>query len=135
MEKVIEKRVEVPVEIIKERIVEKEVEVIREKIIEKPIIKEIFIDKLVEVPIIKEKIVEKIVIDEEELNKQKAINGNLRDEIYKLNDSNNKYLTDMNNLKNDMDVVCSAPPAREIVEKEVIVEKPVIKEVIYFYNN
>jgi len=84
---------------------------------------------LIEVPIIKEKIIEKIVIDEEELKKQKNINENLRNEIYKLNETNNKYLTDLNSMKNEMDVVCSAPP--NIVEKEVIIEKPIIKEVNY----
>lgn len=98
--------------------------------IEKPIYKEIFVDKLVEVPIIKEKIVEKKVIDETEVNKQKFINENLREEIAKLLEANNNYQNEISELKNDMDVVCSAPPEKEIIEKVVLVEKPVIKEVI-----
>jgi hypothetical protein len=103
--------------------------VLKEVFIDKIIYKEIFVDKLVEVPIIKEKIIEKKVIDDIELNKQRFINQNLREEISKLIEANHKYQTDINNLRNEIDLVCSSPPEKEIIEKEVIVERPIIKEV------
>ena len=74
VEKVVEKRVEVPVEKVVEKVVEKRVEVPVEKIVEK------IVEKRVEVPV--EKIVEKIVEKRVEvpvpkiLNLPKEINGN-----------------------------------------------------------
>ncbi len=105
----------------------------KEVYIDKIIYKEIFVDKLVEVPIIKEKIVEKKVIDDIELNKQIFLNENLRKEISRLIEDIHKYQTDINNLKNEIDIVCSAPPEKEIIEREVIIERPIIKEVKKIY--
>ena len=73
VEKIVEKRVEVPVEKIVEKIVEKRVEVPVEKIVEVPVEKivEKIVEKRVEVPV--EKIVEKIVEKRVEVPVEKIV--------------------------------------------------------------
>jgi predicted RNase H-like nuclease (RuvC/YqgF family) len=65
-EVIVEKRLEIPVEVIKEveKIIEVPVEVIKEIVVEKEIIKEVPVEKIVEKEIVKEIPIEKVVIKE-----------------------------------------------------------------------
>jgi regulator of replication initiation timing len=68
------------------------------------------------------------VIDESQINKQKKIIDDLNEQVSQLKDSNSKLELELENA----DCVQSAPPQQ--IVKEVVVEKPVIKEVINFFN-
>jgi hypothetical protein len=107
----VEKRVEVPVE----RIIEKRVEVPVERIVEKRI--EVPVDRVVHV--------EKIVVDDKEINRLRREGEKSKKENKHLNLQINKYQTQINSMEDDMDCVQSAPP--QLVHKKVEVEKIVEK--------
>ena len=157
-----EKRVEIPVEVIKEVIkteyvevpVEKIIEVIKEvpveKIIEKPveIIKEIPVEKVVIKEVIKEVPVEKIVtiydnssenelllkIQQLESDKQlfstktQEFEEQLRLFSTKTTEMENIFQNEKNKLLLQIQQLENKPPEIVEVEKEVIVEKPVVDE-------
>lgn len=108
-----EKRVEVPVEVIKEveKIVEKPIEVIVEKVIEKPI--EIIVEKIIEKPVETIKEVEKIVY----ISDDSKI-GELTKKLNKLQD---ELIEEKNNIKT-VEVI-------KEIEKPIEVTKEIIKEV------
>ena len=104
------------------------------KIVEIPIERKIikFAELLVEVPIYKEKIVEKIVKDEVEITKLQKEIEKIKKENNNLTKKNQKNLTKINEMNDEMDMVSSSPPPQvQTIEKivNVPVEKIVIKEV------
>jgi hypothetical protein len=137
VEKIVEKRIEIPVEKIVtvekrveipvDRIVEKRVEVKVDKIIEKrvevPV--ERIVEKRIEVPVDRVVHVEKIVVDDKEINRLRREGEKSKKENKHLNLQINKYQTQINSMEDDMDCVQSAPP--QLVHKKVEVEKIVEK--------
>ena len=106
VEKIVEKRVEVPVEKIVEvpveKIVEKVVEVPVEKIVEKvvdvPVEK--VVEKVVEVPV--EKIVEKIVVDETKVRELETRGEKLESALKDATDRENKYSEHVAHLEDEL---------------------------------
>ena len=131
-EVIVEKRVEIPVETIKEVVkieyveVEKPVEVVREVTVEKvvEVIKEVPVERVVEkiVEVIKEVPVEKVVIQEviKEVPIEKVI-----EKIIKVSDD-----TQVNELLLKIEQLENTPPKIVEVIKEVPVDKVVIQEKI-----
>lgn len=108
-EVIVEKRVEVPVEVIKEieKIVEVPVEVIKEVVVEKEIIKEIPVEKVVtKIEYICDK------TTEDELGKKVA---ELLNEMSKKDDQ-------LDELRRSLDILLDKPPVEIIKEVEVIKE-------------
>lgn len=114
---------EVEVEVVKEVIVEKPVEVVKEVLKEVPVevIKEVVVEKEVEkiVEVIKEIPVEKVVV--KEVVKEVPVEKVVEKEVYITDDSKIKELV------NKIELLENRPP--EIIEKEVVKEIEVIKEV------
>ena len=114
---------EVEVEVVKEVIVEKPVEIVKEVLKEVPVevIKEVVVEKEVEkiVEVIKEIPVEKVVV--KEVVKEVPVEKVVEKEVYITDDSKIKELV------NKIELLENRPP--EIIEKEVVKEIEVIKEV------
>ena len=136
-EVIVEKRVEIPIEVIKEveKIVEVPVEVIKEveKIVE--VIKEVIVEKEVPVELIKEVVVEKEIIKEVPVEKivtkieyisDKTTEDELGGIIAKLEEEMSKKDKNLDELRRNLDEVLDKPPVEIIKEVEVIreVEKP-----------
>ena len=120
-----EKRVEIPVEVIKEVIVEKIVEVIKEVPVER--IVEKIVEVIKEVPV--ERVVEKVVEVIKEVPVEKIVT------IYD-NSSENELLLKIQQLENTppriVEVIKEIPVDRVVIQEKpvvVIVEKEVIREV------
>ena len=135
-EVIVEKRVEIPVEVIKEveKIVEVPVEVIKEVVVEKEVpvelIKEVVVEKEVLKEIIKEVPVEKIVTKIEYIS-DKTTEDELGGIIAKLKNEMSKKDEKLDELRHNLDILLAKPPVEIIKEVEVIKETPVeiIKEV------
>ena len=127
VERIIEKRVEVPVE----RIVEKRIEVPVDRVVhvekrvEIPVDRIVNVEKRIEVPVDRVVHVEKIVVDDKEINRLRREGEKSKKENKHLNLQINKYQTQINSMEDDMDCVQSAPP--QLVHKKVEVEKIVEK--------
>jgi len=139
-EVIVEKLVEVPVEIIKEveKIVEipvdRIVEIIKE--VEIPVDKIVEVEKIVEVPVEVIKEVEKIVEVEKVVTKIEYISDksgekDLIDTINALQDEMSKKDENLDELRRTLDELLAKPPVEIIKEVEVIKEIPIeiIKEV------
>ena len=113
-EVILEKRVEIPVEVIKE--VEKIVEVVKEVPVEKVVIKEV----VKEVPV--DRVIEKeiYITDDKEVNELGGIIAELRNEMSKKDD-------ELDELRHSLDELLAKPPVEVIKEVEKIVEVPVEK--------
>jgi uncharacterized coiled-coil protein SlyX len=113
-EVIVEKRVEIPVEVIKE--VEKIVEVVKEVPVEKVVIKEV----VKEVPV--DRVVEKeiYITDDKEVNELGGIIAELRNEMSKKD-------AELDELRHSLDELLAKPPVEVIKEVEKIVEIPVEK--------
>lgn len=113
-EVILEKRVEIPVEVIKE--VEKIVEVVKEVPVEKVVIKEV----VKEVPV--DRVIEKeiYITDDKEVNELGGIIAELRNEMSKKDD-------ELDELRHSLDKLLAKPPVEVIKEVEKIVEVPVEK--------
>ena len=115
VEKIVEKRVEVPVEKVVEKVVEKRVEVPVEKVVVKEVPVEKLVEKRVEVPV--EKLVEKIVEKRVEVPVEKIVVKEVPVEVEKI-------------VEKRVEV-----PVEKVVEKvvekrvEVPVERVIVKEV------
>ena len=148
-EVIVEKRVEIPVEVIKE--VEKIVEVPVEKIVE--IVKEVPVDKVVIKEVVKEIPVERIVekeiyiTDDLQVNKLGEKIAEMEEKIFQLNtelgserkifstkmeESENNFQNEMSKkdkeldeLRQTLDEILAKPPVEVIKEVEKIVEDPV----------
>ena len=94
VEKIVEKRVEVPVE----KIVEVPVEKIVEKVVEVPVEK--VVEKIVEVPV--EKIVEKIVVDETKVRELETRGEKLESALKDATDRENKYSEHVAHLEDEL---------------------------------
>ena len=94
VEKIVEKRVEVPVE----KIVEVPVEKIVEKVVEVPVEK--VVEKIVEVPV--EKIVEKIVVDETKVRELEMRGEKLESALKDATDRENKYSEHVAHLEDEL---------------------------------
>ena len=127
---IVEKKVEVPVEVIKEVVkveyveIEKPIEKVVERIVEKPIeiIKEIPVDKVIVKEIIKEVPVEKIVYvtDHQELNEKIKEFSNKTEELENnFQKEKKELLLQIQNLEN-----------REPEVREVVKEVEVIREIV-----
>jgi hypothetical protein len=137
-EVIVEKRVEVPVEVIIEKpiieYVEIEKEVIKEVPVEKEVIKEIIVEKIVEV--IKEVPIEKIVEKPIEVIKEIPVEKIVIQEVIKEIPvetivTHTEYVTDdskVAELVAELERVRNSPPTT--VEREVIKEVPVPYEVV-----
>jgi len=127
-----EKRVEIPIEVIKEVIVEKIVEVIKEvpveRIVEKivEVIKEVPVEKVVIQEVIREVPVEKVVTKTEYISDNTQINELLL-KIQQLEDTPPRIVEVIKEIPVDR-VVIQEKPVEVIVEKEVIreVERTVV---------
>ena len=122
-EVIVEKRVEIPVEVIKE--IEKVVEVPVDRIIEVEKIVEVPVEVVVEKEIIKEVPVEKIVTKIEYIS-DKTTEDELGGIIAKLEEEMSKKDKNLDELRRNLDEVLDKPPVEIIKEVEVIreVEKP-----------
>ena len=122
-EVIVEKRVEIPVEVIKE--IEKIVEVPVDRIIEVEKIVEVPIEVVVEKEIIKEVPVEKIVTKIEYIS-DKTTEDELGGIIAKLEEEMSKKDEELDELRRNLDILLDKPPVEIIKEVEVIreVEKP-----------
>jgi len=118
-----EKRVEIPVEVIKE--IEKIVEVPVDKIIEVEKIVEVPIEIVVEKEVIREVPVEKVVTKIEYIS-DKTTEDELGGIIAKLEEEMSKKDEDLDELRRNLDILLDKPPVEIIKEVEVIreVEKP-----------
>lgn len=116
-EVIVEKRVEIPVEIIKEV----------EKIVEVPVevIKEVVVEKEVPVELIKEVVVEKVVTKIEYIS-DKTTEDELGGIIAELKNEMSKKDEKLDELRHNLDILLAKPPVEIIKEVEVIkeVEKP-----------
>ena len=112
-EVIVEKRVKVPVEVIKE--VEKTIEVIKEVPIE--VIKEIVVEK----EIIKEVPVEKVVTKVEYIS-DKTTENELGGIITKLKEEMSKKDEELDEVRRNLDIILDKPPVEIIKEVEVIKE-------------
>jgi hypothetical protein len=134
-EVIVEKRVEVPIEVIKEveKIVEVPVEVTKEIPVEKVVIKEV----IKEVPV--EKVVTKIeyISDDTQLNElllkiqqleqEKQTFSTKTEEVENVyQDKISKKDEELDELRHSLDELLAKPPVEKIVE--VIVEKPIVDE-------
>ena len=122
-EVIVEKRVEIPVEVIKE--IKKVVEVPVDRIIEVEKIVEVPVEVVVEKEIIKEVPVEKIVTKIEYIS-DKTTEDELGGIIAKLEEEMSKKDKNLDELRRNLDEVLDKPPVEIIKEVEVIreVEKP-----------
>ena len=122
-EVIVEKRVEIPVEVIKE--IEKIVEVPVDRIIEIEKIVEVPIEILVEKEVIREVPVEKVVTKIEYIS-DKTTEDELGGIIAKLEEEMSKKDEDLDELRRNLDILLDKPPVEIIKEVEVIreVEKP-----------
>lgn len=120
-----EKRVEIPVEVIKEVIkeVEKIVEVPVDRVVE--VIKEVPVEKVVIKEIIKEVPIEKVVTKIEYVS-DKTGENELILKIQQLEKEMSKKDENLDELRHNLDVILNKPPVEIIKEVEVIkeVEKP-----------
>jgi hypothetical protein len=112
-EVIVEKRVEIPVEVIRE--VEKTIEVIKEVPVE--IIKEIIVEK----EIIKEVPVEKVVTKVEYIS-DKTTENELGEIITKLKQEMSKKDEELDEVRRNLDIILDKPPIEIIKEVEVIKE-------------
>jgi hypothetical protein len=112
-EVIVEKRVEIPVEVIRE--VEKTIEVIKEVPVE--IIKEIIVEK----EIIKEVPIEKVVTKVEYIS-DKTTENELGGIITKLEEEMSKKDEELDELRRNLDIALDKPPVEIIKEVEVIKE-------------
>ena len=112
-EVIVEKRVEIPVEVIRE--VEKTIEVIKEVPVE--IIKEIIVEK----EIIKEVPVEKVVTKVEYIS-DKTTENELGEIITKLKEEMSKKDEELDEVRRNLDIILDKPPIEIIKEVEVIKE-------------
>jgi hypothetical protein len=122
-EVIVEKRVEIPVEVIKE--VEKIVEVPVDRIIEIEKIVEVPVEIVVEKEVIKEVPVEKIVTKIEYIS-DKTTEDELGGIIAKLKNEMSKKDEKLDELRHNLDILLAKPPVEIIKEVEVIkeIEKP-----------
>lgn len=122
-EVIVEKRVEIPIEVIKE--IEKIVEVPVDRIIEVEKIVEVPIEVIVEKEVIKEIPVEKVVTKIEYIS-DKTTEDELGGIIAKLEEKMSKKDEELDELRRNLDIVLDKPPVEIIKEVEVIreVEKP-----------
>ena len=127
-EVIVEKRVEIPVEVIKE--IEKIVEVPVDRIIEIEKIVEVPVEIVVEKEVIKEVLVEKVVTKVEYIS-DKTTEDELGGIIAKLKNEMSKKDEKLDELRHNLDILLAKPPVEIIKEVEVIKEIPVeiIKEV------
>lgn len=104
VEKIVEKRVEVPVEKIVEKVVEKPVEKIVEKIVEVPVEKIVEKEVRVEVPVEKivEKVVEKVVVDETKVRELEKRGERLESALKDATDRENKYSEHVAHLEDEL---------------------------------
>jgi hypothetical protein len=112
-EVIVEKRVEIPVEVIRE--VEKTIEVIKEVPVE--VIKEIVVEK----DIIKEVPVEKVVTKVEYIS-DKTTENELGEIITKLKEEMSKKDEELDEVRRNLDIILDKPPVEIIKEVEVIKE-------------
>ena len=121
-----EKRVEIPVEVIKEVIkveyVEVPVEVIKEVIVDKivEVIKEVPVDKVVIQEVIKEVPVEKVVTKIEYIS-DKTGESELFGKIEQLEEEMSKKNNELDELRRNLDIILDKPPVE--IEKIVEVDK------------
>ena len=122
-EVIVEKRVEIPVEVIKE--VEKIVEVPVDRIIEIEKIVEVPVEIVVEKEVIKEVPVEKVVTKVEYIS-DKTTEDELGGIIAKLKNEMSKKDEKLDELRHNLDILLAKPPVEIIKEVEVIkeIEKP-----------